>query len=383
MLTIFQDFNYHAYIYETDTHSFRTATSGGVPFGSGLNTLSNFDWTGFTRVTWDTCSNASGSDCLTPKGFTYMRMLLSSSTADGTTAQYMDVYNLHTDAGTEADDIAARNSNLAQVSAHVKTWSEGVPVLVFGDTNSRYTRLPDDIEIFGRENGLLDAWVQVVHGGSAPTVESLCANPSLASSCETVDKVFYRGSPLGDLTATQFRYDSTSFLQADGNILSDHNPVRVNFTLGPGSTIRMSPLFGGPHGDPYSDVNSVAAAFQSSSRPKVTRIVLRGGSRLDSIGAELSNGLALTHGGTGGSEAALDLAAGENWTGASLCQGQKDGQTRIFYAKVATSAGRSVSAGASTSDCATFSAPSGWQIAGFIGRDGDEIDQLSFLFARR
>lgn len=66
-----EDFNFHAYIYETDNHPYRTATSGGVPFGSGLNTLANFDWINFERVKWDTCSNASGADCLTPKGFTF------------------------------------------------------------------------------------------------------------------------------------------------------------------------------------------------------------------------------------------------------------------------------------------------------------------------
>jgi hypothetical protein len=45
-----KDFNYHATLYANDNHTFRTATSGGVPFGSGLNTLSNFDWLDFTRI---------------------------------------------------------------------------------------------------------------------------------------------------------------------------------------------------------------------------------------------------------------------------------------------------------------------------------------------
>lgn len=57
-----------------------------------MNTLSNFAWTDFERVKWDTCSNASGADCLTPKGFTFMRWM----PADGV---YIDVYNLHADAG--------------------------------------------------------------------------------------------------------------------------------------------------------------------------------------------------------------------------------------------------------------------------------------------
>lgn len=87
-----QDFNYHDYIYSTDYHPYRTATSGGAGIGSGLNTLSNFPWVDFSRESWDDCSNDSGSDCLTPKGFTFMRVLVSEGV-------YVDFYNLHADAG--------------------------------------------------------------------------------------------------------------------------------------------------------------------------------------------------------------------------------------------------------------------------------------------
>lgn len=376
-----EDFNYHAYIYATDNHPYRTATSGGAAIGSGLNTLANFDWINFTRVKWDKCSNASGADCLTPKGFTYMRMLVSSSSTDGTVAQWVDVYNVHADAGTEADDETARNSNLAQVSAYITAWSEGMPVIVFGDTNSRYTRTADNIEIFGANNGMRDAWVELVHGGVAPSVESLCANPSLTTSCETVDKVFYRGSALADLTATDFSYESTKFLQADGNILSDHNPIGVNFTLASSSSLQMSGFWGGPHGDAYTDVTTLSSKLSSS--PKVSQLVFRGASRLDSIGLVLSDGTSLTHGGTGGTQVTLALGSKEYWTAATLCQGQKDGHTRIFYVKATTSAGNTLAAGTSTSNCANFAAPAGWQIIGFVGRDGDEMDQIAFLFARR
>lgn len=86
-----EDFNYHAAIYATDTHPHRTATSGGVPFGSGLNTLANFPWTTYNRVKWDKCNLNSG-DCLTPKGFTMMRMQIASGVE-------VDLYNLHGDAG--------------------------------------------------------------------------------------------------------------------------------------------------------------------------------------------------------------------------------------------------------------------------------------------
>lgn len=80
-----------------------------VPFGSGLNTLSTFTWTDFKRVTWDDCSNASEYDCLTPKGFTFMRIRVAEGVV-------IDAVNVHTDAGTKDGDYVARNSNLLQVS---------------------------------------------------------------------------------------------------------------------------------------------------------------------------------------------------------------------------------------------------------------------------
>ena len=56
LIHVQEDFNYHATLYANDQHPYRTATSGGVPFGSGLNSLSNFPFTDFERVKWDVCS---------------------------------------------------------------------------------------------------------------------------------------------------------------------------------------------------------------------------------------------------------------------------------------------------------------------------------------
>ena len=86
-----EDFNYHAYIYETDNHPHRTPTSGPLLVGDGLNTVANYPWDGFERVKWDDCSNIDAADCFTPKGFTKMRLLLD----EGVT---MDFYNVHADA---------------------------------------------------------------------------------------------------------------------------------------------------------------------------------------------------------------------------------------------------------------------------------------------
>lgn len=363
-----EDFNYHATLYQFDNHPFRTPTSGGVPFGSGLNTLSNFDWVDFARVKWDTCSNASGADCLTPKGFTFMRVKVD----DGV---WIDVYNLHADAGTETDDGRARRANIQQVADYIDAWSAGNAVLVFGDTNSRYTRAQDNIATFTTQNGLTDAWVQLVHGGAPPAAESVCANPSTTPACETVDKLFFRGSALLDLRAASFAYASTSFLQANGSILSDHNPILVSFAWSLAPRLRASNFFGGPHGSWFSDVPALGAA----PSPRGATLSLRGGARVDGLGISSARAM---HGGSGGSLTTFVLAADEWVNSVRLCQGQKDGRTRVFFFQATSNKGRTASVGASTSDCATFAAPdAAWGLVGFMGQDGDEIDQLALLWA--
>ncbi|CAE6376130.1 unnamed protein product [Rhizoctonia solani] len=47
------DFDYHTTLYKYDNHTFRTATTGGALIGSGLNTLSKYDWIDFSRFDWD------------------------------------------------------------------------------------------------------------------------------------------------------------------------------------------------------------------------------------------------------------------------------------------------------------------------------------------
>ncbi|MEU4876061.1 endonuclease, partial [Streptomyces sp. NPDC021608] len=106
------------------------------------------------------------------------------------------------------------------------------------------------------------------------------------------------------------------------------------------------------------------------------------GSRVDQVSLTLGDGQVLSHGGTGGTAATLTLGSGERLASAQLCQGQKDGLTRIFYAKFTTSLGRVLAGGTATSDCVTRTAPPGWQIAGFHGRTADEVDKIGFIYTR-
>ncbi|MFJ9903226.1 jacalin-like lectin [Streptomyces sp. NPDC101152] len=372
-----EDFNYHSYLYAGDTaHAYRTPTSGGAGIGSGLNTLSKipYDADDFERVKWNSCQVDSG-DCLTPKGFTFMRERL----AEGV---YVDFYNLHTNAGTNDGDEASRADNLNQLTAFIKTHSAGNAVVVMGDTNTRYTRAADTIAEFGAANGLTDAWVQLIRGGTPPAKGSdalVCdqSGATVPNTCEVVDKVLYRGSKLLSLNATSYSNEHAKFLTDAGLMLSDHDPIAVGFTWSRNPAYQFSDQFGGPHGDYYDDIDSVPAGARA------TAIGLRSGSRVDQLSLTLAGGTTLTHGGTGGTASSLALGSGEYVTDATLCQGSYNGHTRIFSAKFTTSLGRTLAGGTTTSDCVTRTAPAGWQIAGFHGRSGDEVDKVGFIYTRR
>ncbi|MGW0576298.1 jacalin-like lectin [Streptomyces sp. NPDC002920] len=368
IVNVQEDFNYHAALYAGDNHAYRTATSGGAGIGDGLNTLSDHPFEDFERVRWNACT---GTNCLTPKGFTLARVKL----ADGV---YADLYNVHTNADDSDDALAARRANIEQLSDFIQANSSGNAVIVMGDTNTRYTRAGDNIRTLADENGLTDAWVKLVKGGTRPTQGAdalLCPTSAPTNACEVVDKVFYRGSKLLSLTATRYNDEWASFLDSAGGNLSDHFPHTVDFSYTLNSSLRASNFFGGPHGTAFNDADDLPAT------PAPRTLTLRGSSRLDAVTLTHDGGRTLTHGGTGGTAASLTLAAAEHLTSVKLTQGQRDGQTRIFSAAFTTDKGRTLAAGTATTDATTFTAPSGWQIVGFTGRSGDEVDKLGVLYA--
>ncbi|WP_030171535.1 jacalin-like lectin [Spirillospora albida] len=372
LVNVQEDFNYHAYLYAADSHAHRTPTTGGAGLGSGLNSLSHQPFGDLDRITWNDCFIGSG-DCLTPKGFTFHRVRL----AEGA---YLDVYNLHADAGSESGDEAARRANLAQLTSYIGTHSAGGAVLIMGDTNTRYTRTGDRIAQFAADNGLTDAWVRLARGGTAPAPGSpalTCPDTAPGIACEVVDKILYRSSRLLTLTATRYANLDADFRDGGGAKLSDHFPIAADFTWTRNPAYQASDQFGGPHGASFTDIDRVPAGARAAT------ISLRAGSRVDQVGVTLDNGTSLTHGGTGGTADSLTLAAGEYVTSVRLCQGQKDGRTRIFHARFTTSHSRVLEGGTTTSDCVTRTAPAGWRLAGFHGRSGAEVDKLGFIYTAR
>ena len=366
-----EDFNYHAYIYAADNHAYRTATSGPAGFGDGLNTVSDDQFSEFQRVKWSSCYPDNG-DCWTPKGFSVMRLRLAPGV-------YVDYYNLHLNAGTSSGDETARQNEWQQLTAFMQANSAGEAVIVAGDTNSRYTRGDDQLANFVAANGLTDSWVALELGGVAPAAGApplMCDETAITNTCEVTNKAFYRSSKQLTLAATSYNNEHAEFLDTAGAMLSDMDPVLTDFSWSQNPDYQESDLFGGSGGTPFTDIAAVPAGAQA------TTVALRAGNRVDQVGLTLANGTPLTHGGTGGTPASLTLNSGEHVASVELCEGQYKGDNRLFYAKYTTDQGRTLAGGTVTSDCVTYATPSGWQLAGFFGRSGDEVDRLGLIYTR-
>lgn len=217
-----EDFCYHAQLYKYDNHSHRTVTSGCVPGGDGLNTMSDFAILNFKRVKWNDCN---GTDCLTPKGFTYSQLIING--------QNIDFYNVHANAGTEPGDLRARKNNISQLTTFIKNNSANQACMVFGDFNCRYTREDDDIRLMLDED-FEDAWLELIRNSNIPDkgIPSLMlCDDKNNSECEVVDKVFYRSNDKLTIVPYRYQLDNESFYDSRGNPLSDHFPLSVDFTF--------------------------------------------------------------------------------------------------------------------------------------------------------
>lgn len=370
IVNVQEDFNYHAYLYDTcNLHYYRSPTTGGMGIGSGLNTMSyyRFDGDEMIRIAWDDCN---GVDCLTPKGFTLATVRL----AEGV---YIDTYNIHAQAQVDDADLEARRANILQLLDYIEANSADNAVIVMGDTNTRYTREGDNISEL-LDAGFSDVWIELIRGGDVPVKgsDALVCDPKITGfDCEIVDKVLYRNNTFITLTPSNYevRQDDEN---EDGLKLSDHPPVAVNWTYSTNSNLRMSDAYGGTGGTGFNDVNQV------TDSTKVSVISMRAGSRIDQVALSFDDGTALSHGGSGGTQYSLSLEEGEYLTSLELCTGENNGSTRIFYASFTTSLDRTLSGGTTTDNCAQIEAPEGWQIIGFHGRAGDEVDNVGVIYTR-
>ena len=306
-----------------------------------------------------------------PKGFCY-------SSVEIKPGYFIDIYNIHTDADTDEKSMAARRSNMAQLSEYINNISAGKAVIVFGDTNSRYTREGDDFyELLLKPCGLKDAWIEnVMDGVIPPKGDSRMVN-DLGQKGEVVDKIFFRSGKNVQINASTFKLLLSEFTDNEGNQLSDHYPItsRIDYKLL--DNIQTSDTFGGAGGTGFSFVDKVGGKYPRS-------VTISAGERVDRVGFTYFEYGLVTAGGNGGNDQTLVFRNGEYITSMKVCKDQKStfGTYRVSYISLTTNLGESISGGKCKKDSLTFTAPNGYAIAGFIGKAGEEIDRLGCVYQK-
>ncbi|CAH0475771.1 unnamed protein product [Peronospora belbahrii] len=147
----------------------------------------------------------------------------------------------------------------------------------------------------------------------------------------------------------------------------------------PDDNIVLSQLFGGPHGNAFSDIDKVK--FQQT----ISSVTIRSQKRLDSITLRITKPkvVVLNHGGHGGKEQTLVLGPDEHITSVEAHWGKENKHTRVFYICLTTSAGKTLSGGTKTESTGVLKPPEGFVFGGFFGRAGDEVDQLGVIWTRK
>ncbi|KAL3663544.1 hypothetical protein V7S43_011431 [Phytophthora oleae] len=145
--------------------------------------------------------------------------------------------------------------------------------------------------------------------------------------------------------------------------------------------VQLGEIFGGPHGNKYSDID-LASAGQA-----VKSITVRSSDRVDAVGLDVDSSTGdpntFYHGGNGGDKNTLTLGADEHVTGIEVHWGKYYRKTRVVYVEFTTNAGNTISGGTPTDNTdkiGTDTAPDGYQLGGFMGYAGNELDSVGAIW---
>ena len=368
-----EDFAYNDDLTSQLKLPYRTEFSGNIPFGNGLMTISNFPLYMSTKVKWTDTHGIiiDGADQMIPKGFTYSALEVKPGF-------FIDIYNIHTDADCDEESMRCRRSNMAQLADYINKVSAGKAVIVFGDTNSRYTREGDDFyNLLLVPCNLKDAWIQNIMNGEIPPKGESRMVDDLGELGEVVDKIWFRSGKNIEINASTFKLLLTEFTDDEGNQLSDHYPItsRIDYKLL--DNIKTSDTFGGGGGEGFSFLEKVGGRY-----PK--NVIISTGDRVDKVGFTYYEYGLITAGGNGGDKQTYNFKEGEYITSIRVCKAKKNllSTYRVSYINIMTNLNGGISGGKCGDEEMTFQAPDGYAIAGFIGYASDEIDRIGCIYQK-
>ena len=329
----------------------------------------------FDRIKWKDAHGfiVDGADEMTPKGFTFTSMEIKSG-------YFIDIYNIHTDAGHDESSSAARNSNMAQLAEYIKGISAGKAVLVFGDTNSLYTHKLDKFyDLIIKPCNLKDAWIEKIMEGKIPEKGESLSPEKLGQKGEVLDKIWYRSGKNIEIEATSFEILFKEFLDKNGKQLSDHYPITstINFKLN--DKILTSDIFGGNNGKGFSFIEKMDNKYPISVTIYTTS------KEVTKVGFTYSDNGLVTVGESNGKENTYKFQKDEYITKMTISKDSKSlfSPYYISYISLTTNLNNVISGGKLRKyNQKTFKAPEGYAISGFIGYSSSVIDKLGCVYQK-
>ncbi|HUT53706.1 MAG TPA: endonuclease/exonuclease/phosphatase family protein [bacterium] len=208
IVVVQEDFVYGRDLRSQDDHPYYSGRSRSGIFGDGLARFSRFPMGAVEHAAWEACHGHldSGSDCLTPKGFS----VAAHELAPGV---FLEVYNLHFDAGGAEGDLAARAAEMDQLITALAARSAGRAVILAGDWNLSPKRA-ENLEL----------------------LDKILTSQGLTDSCralncgrERIDRVMFRSGAGLSLRPVAYKVETERFADRKGRPLSDHDAVSVGF----------------------------------------------------------------------------------------------------------------------------------------------------------
>jgi hypothetical protein len=180
----------------------------------GLNRMARFPFGEITREMWTDCfggldtSDGGAADCASQKGFSVARTEIAPGVE-------VDVYNLHAEAGSTPRDEELSAADFEQLAAFIDEYSARRAVIVGGDFNLHTDEEPD--------RSIFDTFL------AATGLTDVCAAVDCGDDAARIDKFVFRSGGGVEIEARAHRFEREKFRRADGEPLSDHDALAVNF----------------------------------------------------------------------------------------------------------------------------------------------------------
>jgi hypothetical protein len=210
LVLVQEDFSYQAELRADVTLPYQSFPKEPerLAIGDGLNRFSRFWFPAeLERHRWEMCFgfDSNANDCLAEKGLSFARHRITPQT-------FVDVYNLHFDAGGSTGDHEARTDEVEQLLALIEERSATHAVIVAGDTNLHTGGEGDE-----DDEALLDRLLTGANLTDA-CVALDCPEPG------RIDRVMYRSGD--DITLQTHSWSvEERFVTEGGEPLSDHEAV--------------------------------------------------------------------------------------------------------------------------------------------------------------